>query len=145
MNTQRDGCAGSGSDSWLDANFQGRDGCVSWTEPLCSLPGTLTGGLPAVPGPDLPQNLDDLVLADSKHSRQCCPLLAPVQRQKLNHGPHRTQLFEEFWENHDTSLSKPDSPFLPFSQALQNDALSTKVNRNLHVTAQDDWAACGKP
>lgn len=60
-----------------------------------------------------------------------CTLLASNQLQKLNHGSRRTELCEEFWETHNIWVSKPDSPFLPFSQALQNDVLSTKVNKNL--------------
>lgn len=59
-----------------------------------------------------------------------CTLLASVQLQKLNHGPHRTELYE-IWETHNTWVLKPDSPFLPFIKAFQNDVLSTKVNRTL--------------
>lgn len=59
-----------------------------------------------------------------------CTLLASIQLQKLTHGPHRTELFEEFWETHITRVSKPDSNFLPFNKSLQNDVLLTKVNKN---------------
>ena len=60
-----------------------------------------------------------------------CTLLALIQLQKLTHRPHGTELYEEFQETHNICVSKPDFPFRSFSKALQNDVLSTKVNKTL--------------
>lgn len=114
--------AGSGSDSWLDANFRGRD-------EMCFLDGTpvLTsrntdGWPPCCARARSPAESDDLVCADSKHPSKACPLLAPVQWQKLNHGPHRTQLLRSFGKTmiHDSQSLTPPS------------CLSAKASRMTH-------------
>lgn len=42
---------------WTQTSEAGTS-CISWTGPLCSHPGMLTFGFPAVSRPDLPQNLE---------------------------------------------------------------------------------------
>lgn len=107
--------------------------CISWTALLCSHPGTLTFGFPAVSRPDLPQNLEwsGLCWQQASQWMRVLTLLALVQLQKLNHKPQRTELCEKFWETHNAWVSKPDSLFLPLSKAVQNDVLSVKLNRTL--------------
>ena len=113
---------------WTHASETGTS-CISWTVPWSLHPGTL---FPCCVKARSPMEFGMIwsVLTASIPAN-ACTLLASIQLQKLTHRPHGTELYEEFQETHNICISKPDFPFLSFSKDLQNDVLSTKVNKTV--------------
>lgn len=147
MNKQHDGNVGSSSDSWPDPNFWGRNKLYFLDRKLlCSHPGTLTFGFPAVSRPDLPQNVEWSGPC-WKQASQWMRVLFWLQSsyRSLIMGPTGQNVLRSFGKAilHDSqSLILPSCLWAKPSRMTHCQRKSTK---SFAMTAYDYWVTCMKP